>query len=101
VSWTEPTGTSVSLVIDLRHRQVHGVIFFPRWVADDPGRTVCFQNEHLDRMAAYRDAGPTYPIRVVDEFAKITFAERRAPDDDSVIDRAPAELPAGYADRTD
>lgn len=38
VSWTEPTGTSVAVMIDLAHRQVHGVIFFPRWVWDDPPR---------------------------------------------------------------
>lgn len=88
------------MVVDLRHRQVHGTIFFPRWVADDPGSTVCFQNEHLDRMTALRDAGPTYPIEVVDESARITLLERCDPDDDGVIDRAPADLPDGYTDRT-
>jgi phenolic acid decarboxylase len=100
VSWTEPTGTAVAQVIDLDRRQLHGVIFFPRWVWDDPASTVCFQNEHLDRMAALRDAGPTYPIEVIDENARITFMEQRDLDDDTVIDRAPDELPEGYADRT-
>ena len=100
VSWTEPTGTSVALVVDLEPRQLHGVIFFPRWVWDDPAKTVCFQNDHLDRMTALRDSGPTYPIEVVDETARITFVEQRDTDDDSVIDRAPEDLPDGYADRT-
>jgi phenolic acid decarboxylase len=92
--------TSVALVVDLAHRQLHGVIFFPRWVWDDPAATVCFQNDHLDRMAARRDAGPAYPVEVVDETARITFVEQRDPDDDGVIDRAPGDLPDGYADRT-
>lgn len=51
-------------------------------------------------MAAFRDAGPTYPVEVVDETARITFAEQRGVDDDTVIDRAPEELPEGYIDRT-
>jgi len=99
-SWTEPTGTSVSLAVDLAQRQLHGVIFFPHWVEDHPERTVLFQNDHLDEMREYRDEGPTYPIYVVDEFAKITFAERCAPDDDTVIASAPQDLPGGYAART-
>ncbi|MEU7476518.1 phenolic acid decarboxylase [Lentzea sp. NPDC042327] len=100
VSWTEPTGTSVALVVDLEHRQLHGAIFFPRWVWDDPAETACFQNDHLDRMTALRDAGPTYPVEVVDEAARITFVDQRDTDDDTVIDRAPEDLPDGYADRT-
>lgn len=99
-SWTEPTGTCVGLTIDLPKRRVHGAVFFPRWVADHPERTVCFQNEHLPEMRRYRDEGPTYPIEVVDELAEITFAEDRSPDDESVIDRPPDELPEGYTART-
>ena len=60
ISWDEPTGTSVSLAINLESRRIHGVIFFPKWVADDPKKTVCFQNQNYDEMLQYRDAGPTY-----------------------------------------
>lgn len=99
ISWDEPTGTAVSLSLNLTARRTHGVIFFPRWIGEDPKKTVCFQNEHLARMKAYRDAGPTYPHMVVDEFATITFAERCAPNDETVIACAPSELPEGYAAR--
>jgi len=99
VSWDEPTGTAVSLAFMLRERKVHGVIFFPRWVALDPQKTVCFQNDYLDQMHSYRDAGPTYPKLVIDEFATITFVEECGADNENVIACAPAELPAGFADR--
>lgn len=99
VSWDEPTGTAVSLNFNLAARRVHGVIFFPAWVAAAPGKTVCFQNEHLDEMRALRDAGPTYPRLVIDEFAPITFLEDCGADNESVIACPPAELPAGYAAR--
>ncbi|MES1942192.1 phenolic acid decarboxylase [Salinisphaera sp. T5B8] len=99
VSWDEPTGTAVSVTANFAERRLHGVIFFPRWVADAPHKTVCYQNDHLDRMRALRDAGPTYPKLVIDEFARLTFIETRAVDDESVIAEAPDQLPAGYADR--
>ncbi|MDR3519096.1 MAG: phenolic acid decarboxylase [Azospirillaceae bacterium] len=99
ISWDEPTGTAVSLGVNLAWRKLHGVIFFPRWIANDPKKTVCFQNEHLDEMTALRDAGPTYPRLVVDEFADITFIEKCRPDDETVIACAPSELPKGYTDR--
>ena len=85
VSWTEPTGTSVAITFHLPQRRSHGVIFFPRWVVDDPAATVCFQNDHLDEMARRRDAGPTYPIEVVDENSEITVIEEPGPDDETVI----------------
>lgn len=100
ISWTEPTGTSVSVTVMPARRALHGVIFFPCWVERDPEKTVCYQNEHLDEMALHRDTGPTYPIEIVSEFARITFLEDRGPDDDSVISCAPSELPDGYASRT-
>jgi phenolic acid decarboxylase len=50
-------------------------------------------------MRQYRDAGPTYPILVVDEFAEITFVEDCGRDDESVIACAPEDLPPGYAAR--
>ncbi|MCF1505323.1 phenolic acid decarboxylase [Afifella sp. H1R] len=100
VSWDEPTGTSVSVSVNFAERQLHGVIFFPQWIAQDPKKTVCFQNEHLDEMRAFRDAGPTYPKLVIDEFAKVTFLETCAVDDETVVAVAPEELPEGYASRT-
>lgn len=99
ISWDEPTGTAVSLALNLTERRSHGVIFFPRWIADDPKKTVCFQNEHLDLMRQYRDAGPTYPRLVVDEFAEITFIEDCGADNEEVVACAPEKLPAGYASR--
>lgn len=99
ISWDEPTGTCVSVSINLTQRSLHGVIFFPRWIAENPGKTVCFQNEHLDQMRAYRDAGPTYPKLVVDEFASITYLEKCAVNDQTVIACAPEALPPDYASR--
>lgn len=78
---------------------MHGVIFFPQWIAQDPKKTVCVQNQHLDLMRRYRDAGPTYPKLVIDEFAPVTFLEDCGLDNQEVIACAPSELPAGYAAR--
>ncbi|MTJ80792.1 MAG: phenolic acid decarboxylase [Telmatospirillum sp.] len=89
ISWDEPTGTCVSLSINLRTRILHGVIFFPRWVANDPAKTVCYQNDHLDLMRRYRDEGPTYPKEVVDEFATITVIEDCGAGRDDVINCPP------------
>lgn len=100
ISWTEPTGTSVAVNVMPGKRRIHGVIFFPQWIRRHGERTVCFQNDHLDAMRAYRDEGPTYPIFTVPEFAYITLFERVGADDESVIDVAPGQLPAGWADRT-
>jgi phenolic acid decarboxylase len=100
VSWDEPTGTTVSVAVNLPERLLHGVIFFPKWIEEDSKKTVCFQNEHLDLMRQYRDAGPTYPKLVIDEFATITFLEDSGPDREDVIDRAPDQLPADYTTRT-
>jgi len=93
ISWDEPTGTSVSVAINLESRRIHGVIFFPKWVADDPKKTVCFQNQNYDQMIQYRDAGPTYPRLVVDEFAKILLLEDAGADRDDIIDCPPDQLP--------
>ncbi|WP_236788044.1 phenolic acid decarboxylase [Amycolatopsis sp. GM8] len=98
-SWSEPTGTSVSLTICPARRRLHGAIFFPRWVEQHPERTVVYQNERLDEMRALRDAGPAYPIAVVDETARIFFVEDRGLDDESVIGCAPHDLAPGYATR--
>ncbi|HXP96142.1 MAG TPA: phenolic acid decarboxylase [Telmatospirillum sp.] len=100
VSWTEPTGTSVSVAVNLVERHLHGVIFFPQWIAQNPSKTVCFQNDHLPLMQSYRDTGPTYPILVIDEFAKITFLEDCGADNDALIACGPEVLPAGFAKQT-
>ncbi|MCO5999745.1 phenolic acid decarboxylase [Actinoallomurus sp. WRP9H-5] len=100
VSWTEPTGTSVSVNVMPGERRLHGVIFFPRWVEEHPERTVVFQNDHLDEMRALRDAGPTYPIHIVPEFARITLYERVGENDETVIAVGPGDLPADFATRT-
>jgi phenolic acid decarboxylase len=99
ISWDEPTGTTVSLAVNLARRRIYGTIFFPRWIADAPTKTICYQNHHLAQMRAYRDAGPTYPKLVVDESAQITFVEDCGRDRDDVIDRPTSELPPGYTSR--
>jgi phenolic acid decarboxylase len=93
ISWTEPTGTDVSLAINLEEGRTHGIIFFPRWVADDPQKTVCFQNDHIQLMQQHRDSGPTYPKMLVDEFSEIRLIEDVGSDDDAVIACAPQDLP--------
>jgi phenolic acid decarboxylase len=98
ISWDEPTGTVVSLAFMLSERKVHGAIFFSRWVAMEPQKTVCYQNDHLDEMSRYRDTGPTYPRLVVDEFARITFMGDRGEDDQNVIACASDELPEGICE---
>jgi phenolic acid decarboxylase len=100
ISWDEPTGTAVSIAVNLVRRRIYGTIFFPRWVADEPAKTVCYQNQHLDKMLRYRDAGPTYPKMIVDEAAHVTFMEDCGAARDDVINCPPSELPAGYTART-
>jgi phenolic acid decarboxylase len=100
LSWAEPTGTTVVVNVLPAKRRLHGTIFFPQWIHMDGHKTVLFQNEHLDEMRAFRDAGPTYPIYTVPEFAKITLFEEVGTDDETIIAAAPSELPAGFADRT-
>lgn len=92
VSWTEPTGTSVCVNLMPDQRVVHGTIFFPHWVHEHPQRTVLFQNDHLDQMRRYRDEGPTYPIFVVSEFARITFSEHVGADNENAVSCAPGKL---------
>jgi phenolic acid decarboxylase len=99
ISWDEPTGTSVSIAFMLNTRQVHGVAFFPAWIEQNPQLTICFQNDHEDEMYRYRDAGPTYPKLVVDEFASITFMENVGTNREDIIACAPDLLPENYAAR--
>ena len=99
VSWNEPTGTIVSMTANLTERRLHSLIVFPAWVARNPKLTVCFQNEHLDKMRAYRDAGPHLPRQIIDVFADITFLEDAGPNDEKVISCSPLEVPEGYVDQ--
>jgi phenolic acid decarboxylase len=99
ISWTEPTGTSVVVNVLPQQRVLHGTIFFPQWIKQDGGKTVLFQNDHLEQMHRYRDEGPTYPIYVVPEFARITFLENVGQNDETVIATAPGNLPAGFTER--
>ncbi len=96
ISWTEPTGTDVSLIVNLADKLFHGTIFFPRWIINDPKKTVCFQNEHIPLMESYREAGPAYPTEVIDEFATITYVEECGANNESVIACAASELPADF-----
>lgn len=96
ISWTEPTGTDVSLIVNLEDNVFHGTIFFPRWVINNPEKTVCFQNEHIAEMEAYRDAGPAYPTEVIDEFATITFVRDCGENNESVINCPASELPHNF-----
>ncbi|WP_370389309.1 phenolic acid decarboxylase [Snodgrassella alvi] len=96
ISWTEPTGTDVSLSVNLADKIFHGTIFFPRWIINNPEKTVCFQNEHIPQMEAYREAGPAYPTEVIDEFATITFIRDCGENDESIINCPASELPADF-----
>lgn len=96
IAWTEPTGTSVCLTVNLAVRLLHGTAFFPRWIINTPDKTVCFQNDHIPLMESYRETGPAYPTEVIDEFATITFMRDCQPDDESVIACAPSELPENF-----
>jgi phenolic acid decarboxylase len=96
ISWTEPTGTDVSLIVNLGDKLFHGTIFFPRWVMNNPEKTVCFQNDHIPLMVSYREAGPAYPTEVIDEFATITFVRDCGANNDEVIACAASELPADF-----
>ena len=75
------------------------MIVFPQWIAQEPQKTVCFQNEHLDLMSRYRDAAPNYRKLVIDEFAEITFLEDSGRDNEEVIACGVNKLPEGYAVR--
>ena len=99
ISWTEPTGTSVVVNVLPGLRRLHGTIFFPAWIAQDGSKTVVYQNDHLDQMRAYRDAGPTYPITVVPEFAAIHLIECLGQNNEDVIATGPENLPSGYLTR--
>ncbi|WP_405162116.1 phenolic acid decarboxylase [Nocardia sp. NBC_01499] len=101
--WHEPTGSCVSLFFDLPRRRLHGTIFFPQWIGGQnqhPEKTICHQNDFIEDMHRFRDEGPAYPYVLISEFATITYIENAGRDNDEVINKAPGQLPDGYADRT-
>ncbi|WP_406850713.1 phenolic acid decarboxylase [Candidatus Arsenophonus nilaparvatae] len=101
VDWHEPTGTSVSLLFDLKRELVHGTIFFPQWIAGEgqhPEKTICYQNEFIDDMLRFRDEGPAYPYVIISEFAKIVSMKNEGLDNDEVINKAPGQLPPCFCD---
>lgn len=65
MSWTEPTGTDVSLNFMPNEKRMHGIIFFPKWVHEHPEITVCYQNDYIDVMKESREKYETYPKYVV------------------------------------
>ncbi|KYC71305.1 hypothetical protein B4099_1768 [Heyndrickxia coagulans] len=89
VSWTEPTGTDVSLNFMPDDKRMHGVIFFPKWVHEHPEITVCYQNDHIDLMEESREKYETYPKYVVPEFADITYIKNEGINNEKVISEAP------------
>ena len=62
---------------------------------EPPEITVCFQNEHIDRMIEAREKYETYPKYLVPEFAKISYIGKAGQDNEEVIAEAP------YAGMTD
>lgn len=89
ISWTEPTGTDVSLNFVPDQNIMHGVIFFPKWVHERPDITVCYQNDYIDLMETSREKYDTYPKYVVPEFATITYVGQPGTNNEQVIAEAP------------
>lgn len=89
VSWTEPTGTDVSINFMPNDKRLHGIIFFPKWVHEHPEITVCFQNDFIPLMEESREKYETYPKYVVPEFAEITYFKNEGRDNEKVISQAP------------
>lgn len=100
LAWVEPTGTTTNVILWLGDRRVHTTISYPQWMLDYPESTLGRYEDNLDAIAADRERGPTYPLTLVSSTGRITFLDSRDADDDTVIDRPPGKLPAGYADRT-
>ncbi len=89
ITWTEPTGTDVALDFMPNEGKLHGTIFFPKWVHEHPEITVCYQNEHIDKMEAARAQYENYPKYIVPEFATITYMGYAGKNNKDVISEAP------------
>ncbi|MDP2572145.1 phenolic acid decarboxylase [Vibrio penaeicida] len=96
ISWVEPTGTDVSLSFNLVDYIVHGTIYFPRWIVENPQKIACYQNEHLEEMEALRDAGPIYPTELISSFATLVYLRECGENNEQVIACPPHELPSNY-----
>lgn len=92
LSWTERTGTNVSIIINLVDHYYQGTLFFPHWIIKHPEKAAHAINDTLPLIELYREAGPTYPIEIVDEFARITFVEDCGSDDETIIACPSSEL---------
>ncbi|WP_411120253.1 phenolic acid decarboxylase [Streptomyces sp. 058-1L] len=95
ISWNEPTGTCVVVNVLPNSRVVHGTIFFPRWIQLNGSSIALFQNEHLEEMRSLRDAGPTYPIEVLPNFAQMTLIEHVGENNEDVIPTSGPASPRG------
>jgi len=100
LAWVEPTGTTTVVILCTSSRTVHTTICYPQWMLDYPECTLDNYADRLEEIRAERDAGPTYPLTLVASTGRITYLERRAAEDDTVIDRPPSKLPPGFADRS-
>ena len=89
ISWTEPTGTDVSISFMPKDKRLHGIIFFPKWVHEHPEITVCHQNDSIPLMEESREKYSTYPKYVVPEFATITYENNEGINNEKVISEAP------------
>ncbi|KPI84256.1 Phenolic acid decarboxylase [Leptomonas seymouri] len=89
ISWTEPTGTDVSLCFMLTEKRTHGTIFFPKWVHEHPEITVCYQNDNIPLMEESRLKYETYPKSLVSEFSKITFMKNWGANNENVVSQMP------------
>ena len=94
--WVKDQEAYIVRVGESIYKLFHGTIFFPRWIMNNPEKTICFQNDHIPLMNSYRDAGPAYPTEVIDEFATITFIRDCGADNDEVINCPASELPADF-----
>ncbi|MEU5117154.1 phenolic acid decarboxylase [Streptomyces longwoodensis] len=95
LSWAEDTGSTTSLVINLKDRWLHSSTFFAKWVADNPALTVGYQNDRLTEIHHLRDERPIAPHVHMMQFAKITFSEYCGTDNEQVISGDPAGIPSG------
>ncbi|CCF60503.1 hypothetical protein KAFR_0K01490 [Kazachstania africana CBS 2517] len=96
LSWLEPKGTDVSIIVNLEQKFVHGTIWYPRWVVNNPEKVICLQRDFIPQMEALRDAGPAYPTKLIDEFATLTFMSDCGKNNDEVINCPPGELPSNF-----
>lgn len=100
VNWVEPVGNIVSMVVNINERWLHSYFLMPQWIIDNPGPTICHEDEHDEEMLKLREKGPTWPMHIAENtFAQITYLEDVGAGRDDIITCPPDQLPKGYADR--